>query len=107
MNRSITITAFTLSALAAGVALAQDSKPPMGDKDMPKMEIILLEVPSAEGPMGAKGVGEIGLVPTAACVASALYAYDGETRYRLPMKESPAGKAMSVGRIRGDRATWR
>lgn len=38
MNRSITITAFTLSALAAGVALAQDSKPPMGDKDMPKME---------------------------------------------------------------------
>ena len=38
MNRSITITAFTLSALAAGVARAQDSKPPMGDKDMPKME---------------------------------------------------------------------
>lgn len=38
MNRSMTITAFTLSALAAGVALAQDSKPPMGDKDMSKME---------------------------------------------------------------------
>lgn len=76
-------------------------------QDMPKMEILLIEVPSAEGPMGAKGVGEIGLVPTAAAVASALYAFDGETRYRLPMKESPAGKAVSVGRIRGDRATWR
>lgn len=76
-------------------------------QDMPKMEILLLEVPSAEGPMGAKGVGEIGLVPTAAAVASALYAFDGETRYRLPMKESPAGKAVSVGRIRGDRSTWR
>ena len=76
-------------------------------QDMPEMEILLLEVPSAEGPMGVKGVGEIGLVPTAAAVASALYAYDGQTRYRLPMKESPAGMAMSVGRIRGDRATWR
>ena len=31
MNRSIAITAFTLSALAAGAAMAQDSKP-MGDK---------------------------------------------------------------------------
>lgn len=38
MNRSIAITAFTLSALAAGVAMAQDPKP-MGDKDkMAKME---------------------------------------------------------------------
>ncbi|MEO7151024.1 MAG: DUF2282 domain-containing protein [Burkholderiaceae bacterium] len=31
MNRSIAITAFTLSALAAGAAMAADSKP-MGDK---------------------------------------------------------------------------
>ena len=77
-------------------------------QDMPKMEIILLEVPSAEGPMGAKGVGEIGLVPTAAAVASALYAFDGVTRYKLPMKDSPAGKVISVGRIRNqDRERWR
>ena len=72
------------------------------------MEVILLEVPSAEGPMGAKGVGEIGLVPTAAAVASALYAFDGITRYKLPMKDSPAGKVVSVGRIRNaDRDRWR
>jgi len=31
MNRSIAITAFTLSALAAGAAMAQDTKP-MADK---------------------------------------------------------------------------
>ena len=38
MNRSIAITAFTLSALAAGAAMAQDPKP-MGDKDkMANME---------------------------------------------------------------------
>ncbi|MBA2675939.1 DUF2282 domain-containing protein [Ramlibacter sp.] len=37
MNRSIAITAFTLSALAAGAAMAQDTKP-MGDKMMASME---------------------------------------------------------------------
>ena len=37
MNRSIAITAFTLSALAAGAAMAQDSKP-LGDKMMANME---------------------------------------------------------------------
>jgi xanthine dehydrogenase molybdenum-binding subunit len=39
-------------------------------------------------------------VPTAAAVAGALEAFDGIRRYRLPMKESPAAQAMSVGRIR-------
>ena len=37
MNRSIAITAFTLSALAAGAALAEDSKS-MGDKKTANME---------------------------------------------------------------------
>lgn len=69
-------------------------------QDMPEMEIMLLEVPASEGPMGAKGVGEIGLVPTAAAVAGALFAFDGVSRRKLPMKDSPASKAMSVGRIR-------
>jgi len=55
-------------------------------KEMPKMEIIGVEVPDPHGPHGAKGVGEIGLVPTAAAVANALYQFDGERRYRLPMK---------------------
>jgi xanthine dehydrogenase molybdenum-binding subunit len=69
-------------------------------RDMPRTEIILVEEPEPEGPMGAKGVGEIGLVPTAAAVAGALEAFDGIRRYRLPMKDSPAARAMSVGRIR-------
>jgi xanthine dehydrogenase molybdenum-binding subunit len=38
------------------------------------------------GPYGAKGIGEIGLVPTAAAVANALYSFDGIRRKRLPMK---------------------
>jgi selenium-dependent xanthine dehydrogenase len=69
-------------------------------RDMPEVEVILVEDPEPEGPMGAKGVGEIGLVPTAAAVAGALEAFDGIRRYTLPMKDSPAAKAMSVGKRR-------
>lgn len=69
-------------------------------KDMPEVEVVLVEEPEPEGPFGAKGVGEIGLVPTAAAVAGALAAHDGVRRTVLPMKDSPAAKAMSVGRIR-------
>ncbi len=78
-------------------------------RDMPKVEVILVEEPEPEGPFGAKGVGEIGLVPTAGAVAGALFDFDGEHRFVLPMKDSPAGRALSVGKIRhkGDRSTWR
>ena len=55
-------------------------------KDMPEMEIIGVEVPDPYGPYGAKGVGEIGLVPTAGAVANALYQYDGIRRHKLPMR---------------------
>jgi xanthine dehydrogenase molybdenum-binding subunit len=37
-------------------------------------------------------VGEIGLVPTAAAVASALHAHDGVRRFRLPMIDAPAAQ---------------
>ena len=73
-------------------------------RDMPEVEVLLVEEHEPEGPFGAKGVGEIGLVPTAAAVAGALAAYDGIRRYTLPMKDSPAARAMSVGRIRGHRS---
>ncbi|MGB5891711.1 MAG: selenium-dependent xanthine dehydrogenase [Thermoanaerobaculia bacterium] len=70
-------------------------------RQMPPVEVVLVEEPEPEGPFGAKGVGEIGLVPTAAAVAGALAAYDGIRRYTLPMKDSPAARAMKVGHIRG------
>lgn len=69
-------------------------------RDMPKVEVIVVEDPEPEGPFGAKGVGEIGLVPTAGAVAGALAAFDGVRRYALPMKDSAASRAMSVGRIK-------
>jgi xanthine dehydrogenase molybdenum-binding subunit len=55
-------------------------------KDMCPVQVVLVEVPSPHGPYGAKGVGEIGLVPTAGAVASALHAWDGQWRSRLPMR---------------------
>jgi xanthine dehydrogenase molybdenum-binding subunit len=62
---------------------------------MPQVETILVEVPQPEGPFGAKGVGEIGLVPTAAACACALHAFDGRWRTRLPMRDSPAAEALT------------
>jgi xanthine dehydrogenase molybdenum-binding subunit len=55
-------------------------------KEMPELEIIGVEVPDPYGPYGAKGVGEIGLVPTAGAVANALYQFDGIRRHELPMQ---------------------
>ncbi|MCA9518045.1 MAG: molybdopterin-dependent oxidoreductase, partial [Myxococcales bacterium] len=77
-------------------------------RDMPPVEVILVEEHEPEGPYGAKGVGEIGLVPTAGAVAGALYQHDGVRRFTLPMKDSPAAQAISVGRIKAksDRSEW-
>jgi xanthine dehydrogenase molybdenum-binding subunit len=61
-------------------------------RDMPEVELIMIEDQHPEGPYGAKGVGEIGLVPTAPAVAGALYKYDGIRRFTLPMKDSPAAR---------------
>ncbi|MDF1561730.1 MAG: selenium-dependent xanthine dehydrogenase [Deltaproteobacteria bacterium] len=78
-------------------------------RDMPEVEVHLVEAHEPEGPFGAKGVGEIGLVPTAGAVAAALFAFDGVRRRTLPMKDSPAGRAITVGRIRAriPREEWR
>ena len=62
-------------------------------KDMPEVEVILVEVPQPDSPYGIKGVGEIGLVPTAGAVAAALHQVDGVWRNRLPFnKHYPLGR---------------
>jgi aldehyde oxidoreductase len=40
------------------------------------------------GPYGAKGIGEIGMVPVAAAVANAFYAFDGKKRTSLPLERN-------------------
>ncbi len=55
-------------------------------KDMPPVDVILVEAAQPNAPYGIKGVGEIGLVPTAGAVAAALHDHDGEWRTSLPMR---------------------
>jgi len=61
-------------------------------KDTPQIDVILIEVPDEVGGYGAKGAGEIGLVPTAGAVAGALYSYDKIRRFSLPMDDAPAAQ---------------
>ena len=56
-------------------------------KDVPPIDVKLLESPQPNAPYGIKGVGEIGLVPTAGAVASALHQLDGQWRSKLPMRQ--------------------
>ena len=55
-------------------------------KDVPQIEVELVEVPQPKSAYGIKGVGEIGLVPTSGAVAAALHMVDGEWRNSLPMR---------------------
>jgi len=61
-------------------------------KYMPKVDVILIEVPDEVGGYGAKGVGEIGCVATAPAVAAALHCYDGVRRFSMPMLDAPAAQ---------------
>ena len=59
-------------------------------KDVPPIDVILVEEPQPRSPYGIKGVGEIGLVPTAGAVAAALHDLDGDWRTALPMRREGA-----------------
>ncbi|MFO0838013.1 MAG: selenium-dependent xanthine dehydrogenase [Phycisphaerae bacterium] len=61
---------------------------------MPEIELILIEEPDPDCPYGARGVAEIGLVPTAPAVAGALAKFEKFRRFKLPMKDSPAAAAI-------------
>lgn len=54
--------------------------------ETPEIVVKGVEVKDPVGPYGAKGIGEIGLVPTAAAVANALFTFDGVKRKKLPLK---------------------
>ncbi len=53
--------------------------------DIPKIETILIETHDPRGPFGAKGIGEPGLVPTAAAIANAIYNACGIRIRELPI----------------------
>ena len=54
-------------------------------KDIPKMEAVIVETDEKDGPFGAKGIGEPGLVPTAPAIANAIYDAVGVRIKDLPI----------------------
>ncbi len=52
--------------------------------DMPSVESILIEDPSAIGPFGAKGIGEQAVIPTAPAILNAIYDAIGVRIRRVP-----------------------
>ncbi|MBC7251165.1 MAG: hypothetical protein H5T62_12870, partial [Anaerolineae bacterium] len=53
---------------------------------VPRIVPILVEHPAAEGPFGAKGVGEITSIPTAPAIANAVHNAIGLRSFSLPIK---------------------
>ena len=56
--------------------------------DIPEIESIIIEKNTEELAYGAKGVGEIVVIPTAPAVQGAYYKYDGKFRTSLPLRET-------------------
>ncbi|NOQ26706.1 MAG: selenium-dependent xanthine dehydrogenase [Bacteroidales bacterium] len=54
--------------------------------ETPEIDVRMIEVKDPIGPYGAKGIGEIGMVPTAAAVACAFSKFDGIKRTKLPLQ---------------------
>jgi len=98
-------------ALHEGVYYGDDGRPlnpSLLDYDVPKapsvppIEVELLEIPSAYGPFGAKGVGEPPVVPTAGAVANAVAAATGIRLTELPIT---APKVLAALRERSSAAS--
>ena len=53
--------------------------------DVPDSKLILIETEDQEGPFGAKGIGEAGLIPTAAAIVNAIYDAIGVRFNELPV----------------------
>jgi xanthine dehydrogenase YagR molybdenum-binding subunit len=53
--------------------------------DVPKIDVIWTDIPDPRAPMGARGIGEIGITGTAAAVANAIYNATGKRVRDLPI----------------------
>jgi CO/xanthine dehydrogenase Mo-binding subunit/aerobic-type carbon monoxide dehydrogenase small subunit (CoxS/CutS family) len=56
-------------------------------KDSPKVESLIVEDPTSEGPFGAKGIGELVCVPTPPAIANAVYNAIGLRVDSLPVSK--------------------
>ncbi|MCX8022265.1 MAG: xanthine dehydrogenase family protein molybdopterin-binding subunit [Syntrophorhabdaceae bacterium] len=63
-------------------------------KDVPPIETIIVETVDKDGPFGAKGIGEPGLVPTAPAISNAIYDAVGVRIKDLPITPEKILKAL-------------
>ncbi|MFC2024071.1 xanthine dehydrogenase family protein molybdopterin-binding subunit [Chloroflexota bacterium] len=68
--------------------------------DMPNVETIMVETDDPEGPFGAKGVGEPGLIPTGPAIANAIYNAAGVRVNDYPITPDKVLKALKS--LRGE-----
>ncbi len=65
--------------------------------DLPMVDAILVEVPNPRHPFGAKGVGEVPIVPPMAAVANAIRDAIGIRMHHLPMSPPKVLAALEQG----------
>src|SRR5437588_376882 len=65
--------------------------------DVPMIETILVEVPNPAHPFGAKGVGEVNIVPPMAAIANAIANAIGRRLTELPMSPPRVPAALAEG----------
>jgi CO/xanthine dehydrogenase Mo-binding subunit len=63
---------------------------------IPPVETVLLEVPSPDGPFGARGVGEPPVIPVAAAIANAIHDATGVRVTDLPMTAERLWQALQT-----------
>ncbi|HEV2300397.1 MAG TPA: xanthine dehydrogenase family protein molybdopterin-binding subunit [Stellaceae bacterium] len=66
--------------------------------DLPMIEAVMVEVPNPRHPFGARGVGEVPIVPPMAAVANAICAATGVRLRDLPMSPPRVLEALENGR---------
>jgi putative selenate reductase molybdopterin-binding subunit len=65
--------------------------------EMPPIRSLWVETDDPRGPYGAKGLGEMGLVPTAAAIANAVYNATGARLTRIPLTPERVLSALGGG----------
>ena len=70
--------------------------------DLPMIDTVIVEVPSPTHPFGARGVGEVSIVPPPAALANAIYRAVGVRMENLPM--NPGAVMKQIWEQRGDGA---
>ena len=64
--------------------------------DVPMIEAVLVEVPNPRHPFGARGVGEVPIVPPMAAIANAIRSATGLRMADLPMSPPKVRAALDA-----------